>query len=376
MKIVLTGGGTGGHFYPIIAIAEELRILIKEKKLIAPEIYYMAPEPYNSRALFENDIIFKQVSAGKVRRYFSFLNILDAVKTGFGIFGAVWQLYLIFPDVVFGKGGYASFPVLFAARILGIPVVIHESDSHPGRVNAWAAKFAKRIALSYPEAAQYFPKEKTAYTGNPIRTEITHPVKEGAAEYLNLEAGIPTILILGGSQGSKRINEAVLDALPTLVQKYQIIHQTGKINFEEVSRTAGVVLAGSSFKERYKPFDYLNTLAMRMSYGAASLIISRSGSTIFEIAICGIPSILIPIPEKISHDQVPNAFSYARTGAAVIIEENNLSTEIIISEVDKILSDPAKIAKMKAAALGFAKPDAAKKIAEQVIDIALTHETA
>jgi UDP-N-acetylglucosamine--N-acetylmuramyl-(pentapeptide) pyrophosphoryl-undecaprenol N-acetylglucosamine transferase len=376
MKILLTGGGTGGHFYPIIAVAEQLKEVSKARKLLAPEIYYMAPTPYSPRALFEAEIIFKPVSAGKVRRYFSILNFTDLFKTGFGLIGAIWTLYWIYPDVVFGKGGYVSFPGLFAARILGIPVVIHESDSKPGRVNLWAGKFARRIALSYPEASKYFPPDKTALTGNPVRSELTHPVTSGAHEYLELEKNIPTIFILGGSQGSKNINEALLDALPLLVTKYQIIHQTGPANFQEVKETAKVVLEMSDFKQRYKPFDYLNTVAMRMSAGAADLVISRAGSTIFEIALWGVPSIIIPIPESVSHDQLSNAFCYAATGAATVIEENNLTTEILISEIEKILENPILRQKMKDAARAFAKPDAAKKIAEQILDIALTHETA
>ncbi len=375
MKILLTGGGTGGHFYPIIAIAEELRDVAKEKKLLSPEIYYMAPTPYNARALFENEIIFRKVTAGKQRRYFSLLNFFDLFKIATGVFQATWQIFFIMPDVIFGKGGYVSFPAMAAARFLGIPVVIHESDSHPGKVNLWAGKFAKRVALSYPEAAKYFKEDKVALTGNPVRKGITIAVKSGAFEYLNMEESIPVIFILGGSQGSQRINESILDALPELVEKYQIIHQTGSKNYQDMQKMADIALEASPFKSRYKPFDYLNDLAMKMSAGAASLVVSRSGSTIFEIASWGLPSILIPIPESISHDQTTNAFSYARTGAADVIEENNLTTEILLSEIEKILSNPELQAKMAAAAKSFAKPDAAKKIAEQIIDIALTHET-
>ena len=375
MKILLTGGGTGGHFYPIIAIAEELRDVAKEKKLLNPEIYYMAPTPYNARALFENEIIFKKVTSGKQRRYFSLLNFFDLFKIATGVFQATWQIFFIMPDVIFGKGGYVSFPAMVAARFLGIPVVIHESDSHPGKVNLWAGKFAKRVALSYPEAAKYFKEDKVALTGNPVRKGITIAVKSGAFEYLDMEENIPVIFILGGSQGSQRINESILDALPELVKKYQVIHQTGNKNYQDMQKMSDIALEASPFKSRYKPFDYLNDLAMKMSAGAASLVISRSGSTIFEIASWGLPSILIPIPESISHDQTTNAFSYARTGAADVIEENNLTTEILLSEIEKILSNPELQAKMAAAAKAFAKPDAAKKIAEQIIDIALTHET-
>ena len=159
MKILFTGGGTGGHFYPIIAVAQSISEHAIEKKILAPKFYFMAPTKYNPRALFDNEIKYVYVPAGKIRRYFSLLNITDAFKTISGIFIAIMKMYSIYPDVVFSKGGYTSFPPLLAARIWGIPVVIHDSDSHPGRANIWAGKFAKRIALSYPDAAKFFHED-------------------------------------------------------------------------------------------------------------------------------------------------------------------------------------------------------------------------
>src|ERR1035437_2820610 len=149
MKILFTGGGTGGHFYPIMGVVQAINKVIKDQHLLPPDLYYMAPMPYDARALFENNIIYRPISAGKIRRYFSILNFFDLFKTAWGVFKATYAVYKLYPDVVFGKGGYASFPVLFAAKFLRIPVIIHESDSKPGRVNAWAAKFARRIAISY-----------------------------------------------------------------------------------------------------------------------------------------------------------------------------------------------------------------------------------
>src|SRR6185295_10926655 len=148
MKILFTGGGSGGHFYPIISVAEEIRTLSKEYRLITPQLYCMAPTPYNAAALFDNNIIYKKNYAGKLRIYFSILNFFDLFKTAWGIITSLLDVFMIYPDVVFGKGGYASFPVLFAAKILRIPVIIHESDTVPGRVNRWAAKFAYRVAIS------------------------------------------------------------------------------------------------------------------------------------------------------------------------------------------------------------------------------------
>jgi UDP-N-acetylglucosamine--N-acetylmuramyl-(pentapeptide) pyrophosphoryl-undecaprenol N-acetylglucosamine transferase len=378
MKILMTGGGTGGHFYPLIAVADQVREICKNEKLLPPEIYFMAPDPYNKKELFDHEITFVPVMAGKRRVAPSaagkILNIIDIFKMGLGVLSAIIKIYSIFPDVVFAKGGYTSFPALMAAKILGIPVVIHESDSVPGRVNAWAGKFAQRIAISYKEAIEYFPKDKTAHTGNPIRKEFAEPLSAGAIEYLNLETNVPVILILGGSQGAQIINDAILSALPKLVEKYQVLHQTGKKNYPEVSRTANVVLEGNKYITRYHPFDYFNTLAMRMAAGVSSLIISRGGSTIFEIAAWGIPSILIPITSSNGDHQRKNSYNYARDGGAIVIEEANLSPEIIINEVDRIMSTPQISERMRSGAKTFARLDSAHLIANEILKIALKHE--
>lgn len=374
MKILFTGGGTGGHFYPIIGVAQAINKVTKEQHLLPPDLYYMAPTPYDPRALFENNIIYRPISAGKIRRYFSILNFFDLFKTAWGIFRATYAVYKLYPDVIFGKGGYASFPVLFAAKFLKIPVIIHESDSKPGRVNAWAAKFARRIAISYPTASEFFPADKVAFTGNPIRKEVSEPLTVGASEYLKLKPEIPTIFVVGGSLGSKTINDVIIDALPNLVDKFQIIHQTGKANFKEVSTTAEIVLSGNPNVANYRPMQYLNALEMRMAAGVAKIIISRAGSTIFEIAAWGKPSIIVPISEAVSHDQLSNAFAYARSGGAEVIEENNLSSHVLISEIHRIVDSPDVWQKMADGAKSFAKTDAAETIAQEIINIALEHE--
>jgi UDP-N-acetylglucosamine--N-acetylmuramyl-(pentapeptide) pyrophosphoryl-undecaprenol N-acetylglucosamine transferase len=378
MKILFTGGATGGHFYPIIAVAEAIEDKVAEKKLLKPKLYFMAPSRYNPRALFDHEIEFVYVPAGKIRRYFSLLNFTDIFKTVTGVFTAIMKMYSIYPDIVFGKGGYGSFPALFAARILRIPVVIHESDSSPGRVNAWAGKFAKKIAVSYPSAAEYYKKQSEkaviAFTGSPVRKEVSVPLTNGAHEFLNLEDDTPVIMVIGGSQGAQSINDTILEALPELVKKYQIIHQTGRKNIDDVRDIAKTSLKNNQYGYRYHPFDYLNDLAMRMSAGAANLVISRAGSSIFEIALWKKPSIIIPLPESVSHDQTRNAFDYARTGAATVIEENNLTSHILVAEIDRIVSNPHICELMSAGADGFAQPLAAAKIAEVILDLSLEHE--
>ncbi len=376
MKILFTGGGSGGHFYPIIAVAEGVHDLVRDKRLIEPELFYMAPDPYDADLLFQYNITFIQTPAGKLRRYFSPLNITDGFKTAYGIAVSLWRLFFLYPDVVFGSGGYGSFPALFAARILRIPVIIYATDAVPSRVNRWAGKFAVKVALSFPDAAAYFPKEKVAFTGNPIRKSLLLPAREGVYEFLRLEKSLPVLFIEGGSQGATMINDAVLAALPQLLQKYQVVHQTGAAHIAEVEGVAKVVLGSSPLAKNYRPYGYLNELSLRMVAGVAKLVVSRAGAgSIFEIATWGIPSILIPIPEDISHDQTKNAFVYARTGAAVVIEQNNLRAGVLVSEIDRILEHPEISRSMAGAARAFSRVDASRTIAEALLAIALSHES-
>jgi len=375
MKIVFTGGGTGGHFFTIIDVAQKKNQIIDQEKIIGAKLYYVSNEPYDKQALAENSLEFREVTAGKLRIYSSIKNFFDLFKTGIGVIKATFKMFSIYPDVVFGKGGYASFPALFAARILRIPVVIHESDSAPGRVNMWAGKFAKRIAVSFPEAAEFFPKERVAWTGQPIRTELEKiEEKSKALDYFKFQSNLPVILILGGSQGAELINNTILDALSRLVEKYQIIHQTGVRNFKMVETQAEVVLGENPNKGRYMPLSFLSPLQMKMAAGAATIVVSRAGSTLFEIANWGVPSILIPFTESNADHSKKNAFNYARAGACSVIEEMNMTANILVHEIDNIVENKDVWARMSQNAKNFSKPDAAEKIAREIINIALSHE--
>lgn len=373
MKIVLTGGGTGGHFYPLIAVAEEINKIVDDEKIAHVEMYYFSDAPYDREILFENRIHFVEIPAGKLRVYFSLKNFTDMFKTAYGVLIGFWNVFRVYPDVIFAKGAYASFPTLFAAKLLRIPVIIHESDSAPGRVTNWAGKFAQYIALSYAESAQFFPKDRVAHVGQPVRPELEHPIKDGAYEFLQLEPTIPTIFVFGGSLGAQIINEAILQALPDLLTKFQIIHQTGKNNFEEVSNRSKLILEGNEFASRYKPFSYLNPLSIRMSAGVANVIITRAGSSLFEIASWGVPAIVIPITTTNNDHQRKNAFGYARAGGGIVIEEKNLTPHIIINEVTRIITDLNLHNKMAKAAHEFYQPNAAHKIAKKVLEIGLSH---
>lgn len=374
MKILFTGGGTGGHFYPIVAVIEALQVLIEEERLVGVEFIFMSDSPYDNDLLIKQGVRFKQIGAGKMRRYFSLLNITDFFKTLGGLWNAFWFIYREFPDVVFGKGGYASFPALFVARILRIPVMIHESDAVPGRVNRWAAKFAKRIAISFPESAKYFPAKKTAFTGNPVRREILGSTFEEAKEVFQLEPSLPTLLVLGGSQGSKNINDTVLDAAGEIVKFAQVIHQCGKNNIKEVRGRLSIILEKSPFLSRYHLYGYLNDTALRNASSAADIIVSRAGaSSIFEIAAWNVPSILIPLVNSAQDHQRENAYSYARSGAGEVIEEPNLVSHLLISEIHQLLNDKKRLETMREAAKNFSQPKASRKIARELLNLALEH---
>lgn len=374
MKIVLTGGGSGGHFYPLIAVAQALHNEVKKHKYLDPEIHYISDKMPDPGILYDNRITFHKVGTGKLRIYFSPMTIIDFARTFFGIFKGLFVLFSIYPDVVFSKGGYAAFPTLFAARLLRIPVIIHDSDSVPGRVSKWSGKFAEKIALTYPEAKEYFDEEKTAWTGNPIREELIQPGGEGSREFFGLKENIPTVLVLGGSQGAEKINEAVMEILPDILERYQVIHQTGEKNIDKTMALLDVVMFNKSLKTYYHPEAYLNTLETKMAAGAADVIITRAGSSLLEIAQWGIPAIIIPITESHGDHQRQNAFNYAHNTGASVIEENNLNSSVLIEEIDRLINNQAERNQIIERSKAFAKPDAASKIADEIMEIVEKHD--
>lgn len=377
MKIAFTGGGSGGHFYPLIAVAEEVNALVDERRLVKPDLYYLSEAEYDPALLYENEIEFRRVVSGKRRVYASPRNTLDMFKVALGVPAAFSQLLRIYPDVLFSKGGYVSVPVVYAAHLLRIPVFIHDSDAVPGRANLWAARYAERIAISYPEAAAHFKQfaDRIACVGNPVRKAVRSPLTHDAHTHFQFLPELPTLFIVGGSQGAEAINNTVFQALGELLNDFQIIHQVGRKNYASYKEILSVSFKDHPHIGRYRLFPYMHALDIRMAAGAADLIISRAGSgSIFEIACWEKPSILIPIPEEVSRDQRQNAFAYARAGCAEVIEQDNFTPHIFLSEVRRLRDNPALLAKMRESTKGFAQPGAARKIAEELVAMALKHE--
>jgi UDP-N-acetylglucosamine--N-acetylmuramyl-(pentapeptide) pyrophosphoryl-undecaprenol N-acetylglucosamine transferase len=367
MKIVITGAG-GGHFYPLLAVVERMRKEAFVQKIIQPDVYFYSDKPYDEKGLFGLQIKFVQIPAGKLRVYPSLETITDAFKTFYGIIVAIIKLYGLYPDVVFAKGGYASFPTLFAARLLSIPVVVHESDTVPGRTTKWAGSFASRIALSYAEAAPFYPKDHTALTGQPIR-EALLPPEHFERTYPDQKR--PALLIIGGSQGSKNLNESLLRVLPELLSKYDIIHQVGTANQDDMKKVTDSILREHEFKDHYYMDGFID---VSIFYPKVDFVITRAGSMMFEMALWQLPMLVVPIPESISRDQRSNAYAMSGRGIASVLEENNLAPTIMLTEISRIMDDKENYMKMAASGKQFENcRSAASVIAREIIRIGLSH---
>jgi UDP-N-acetylglucosamine--N-acetylmuramyl-(pentapeptide) pyrophosphoryl-undecaprenol N-acetylglucosamine transferase len=362
MRIVLTGGGTGGHLFPLIAVAAK----IKEKN---PEVEFLFIGPdgkMEKEIMGATGVRMKKIVAGKRRRYFSPLNFLDFFKTPIGVLQSLWHLLVFMPDAVFGKGGYGSFPVVLAAWAYRIPVLIHESDSRPGTANIVMSKFAKRVAIGYAEAEKYFPSGQAVLTGNPVRSDINQGNAENARQTFHLLSSKKVIFIEGGSQGAKNINDKILNILPELLRKYQLIHQTGEKNFDEVKRHAGELGTKAGY-EGYHPVAFYGD-EIKDILAVADLVISRAGAgSISEIAACGKASILIPLPTSANDHQRMNAYSIAKVGGCVVIEEGNLGENMLMDKIDEIMEKEDLAKKLSETIALFHHPDAADRIAEGIL---------
>ncbi|MBU2635449.1 undecaprenyldiphospho-muramoylpentapeptide beta-N-acetylglucosaminyltransferase [Patescibacteria group bacterium] len=366
MKILFTGGGTAGHVFPIVAVIREMK---KNYPHAGFEFFYLGPkDKFSKELLLKEGVEVKTILAGKIRRYFSFKNVTDMFKLPIGILQAFYHIFIISPDVIFSKGGYGSIATSICGRILMVPIFLHESDISPGLANRITGKFALEIFISFPiKKTEYFSAKKMLSVGNPVRKEILNGSKEGAKKLFNLTGEKPVILILGGSQGAQRINDKILSILPNILKDYEIIHQTGQRNFEQVRKEADVVIT-EDFKKYYHPFPFLNETEIANAYSAADLIVSRAGAgTIFEIALMGKPSILVPLPESAQDHQVKNAYAYAENGASLVIEEANLRPHFVLERIKNLFSQPERLEQIAERAKEFSRPNAARIIAEYIV---------
>lgn len=371
IKILFAGGGTAGHIFPIIAVK---RAISKNYPQDNFKFFYVGPQDdFGGLLLSQEGIEVKTILAGKIRRYFEFKsffsNLIDIfLKAPISFFQALFYNFILSPDIIFSKGGYGSLPLVLSGWFLLIPIFLHESDAMPGLANKIASKFAVEIFTSFPiEKTSYFPPKKMIAVGNPIRTELLGGTKEEAKKVFNLTGEKPVVLVLGGSQGSQRINDNLLLVLAETLESFEIIHQTGKNNFQQVEAEAKVV-ASEKLRKYYHPIPFLQEEELRQALAVSELVVSRAGSgSIFEIAATGKPSILIPIPESAQDHQVKNAYLYAEKGAALVIEESNLTPHFFLERTKFLFSQEGRLKEMSENARYFSKTQSAQIIAEYLV---------
>ena len=367
MKILLTGGGTGGHLIPLLAVVSELEKLGEEKEIAKPEFLLLSPDGEFNQNISDAGIKIKTIKAGKLRRYFSLENVTDIFKIPVGIIQSLYHIHKFKPDAVFSKGGFASIPPVVAASILRIPIITHESDIAPGFANKIIARLSSKVLVSFSATEKYFNKSKVILTGNPVRSDIAQGSCENALEFFKLSPDLPTILIFGGSQGAQRINEMVLKILPELTKKYQIIHQCGIKNYSKIKNDINKI--NLDHKERYHLYPYLNK-EMKDAYAAADLIISRAGAgSISEIAVLGKPNILIPLSTAASNHQFKNAEFFVKKGASFIIDETVSDSKDLLNCIFRLLSDKNLQDEMKNALRDLFPQNSARRIAKEIAKI-------
>ena len=324
-KIIMTGGGTAGHVTPNIALMPAL-------KEAGYEITYIGSHTGIEKGLIEaQNIPYHGISSGKLRRYFDPKNFSDPLRVLKGYGEAITLMHKIKPDIVFSKGGFVSVPVVLAAKTCGIPAIIHESDITPGLANRIAIKGAKKVCCNFPETLKYLPEDKAVLTGSPIRKELLSGNKENAYKLCGFPAEPkPVLLIIGGSLGSKAINEAVRNVLPELLKEFYIIHLCGKGNVDtNLQNTAG-----------YAQFEYVNKELTDM-LALADLAISRAGAnSICELLALHKPNILIPLSAAASRgDQILNANSFEKQGFSYVIEEEKVTDQVLLDAVHEVYND-------------------------------------
>lgn len=320
-KIVLTGGGTAGHVTPNIALLPHL-----QNK--GYEITYMGSyDGIEKKLIADYSIPYYGISTGKFRRYFDPKNFTDPFRVIKGFGEAKKILKEIKPDVVFSKGGFVSVPVVRAAAALKIPCIIHESDMTPGLANKLCIPVAKKICCNFPETLSHLPEGKAVLTGSPIREELSKGNKLAAYEVCGFTANKPVIMVIGGSLGSVAINKAVREALPSLLNDFQVVHICGKEKIDNLLLTT----------KGYHQFEYLKA-ELKDIFAMADLVISRAGANaICEILALKKPNLLIPLPAGSSRgDQILNAASFESQGYSMVIPEDDLTKEMLVSKVQEL----------------------------------------
>jgi UDP-N-acetylglucosamine--N-acetylmuramyl-(pentapeptide) pyrophosphoryl-undecaprenol N-acetylglucosamine transferase len=366
MKIVVSGGGTGGHIYPALALIRE----IQKKTKDAEFLYIGTKNGLESNLVPREKIPFQSIHITGFKRSLSLENAKTVFRFLKGVRDSRKILKEFNPDIVIGTGGYVCGPVVYAAAKLKIPTIIHEQNSVPGLTNKFLSRYVNRIAVCFQEAKEYFPAKKVVFTGNPRATEVIG--KDGILGRITagLSTTMPVVLIFGGSRGARPINEAVIKSLSELGEKpYQVLYITGEVHFEDVKKE--IDLIGNPKNVIIKPFVH----NMPEVLAGMDLVVSRAGATtLAELTSLGIPSILIPSPYVTNNHQEKNAKSLSDNGAAVLLHEKDLNSKTLVQQIDRIMMNKENLKDMKSKAKKLGVPDSAEKLYKVMYELIETYQ--
>lgn len=371
MRVLVSGGGTGGHIYPALAVATQLRWEYQ-----AEILYLGSDDGLESELAPATGFPVATVKAGKLRRYISWQTITGVARVPVGIAQAIGIVRRFQANAAFTTGGYVAVPAALAACLNGVPLLMHQEDVPPNLSNKLIAPLATRISVAFADSVAYFPAHKTLQLGNPLRQaflDIRQTSPRQARSMLGLDAETPLLLVTGGSQGARHLNQTVCHALPDLLAHCQVLQISGKGLFDETRALSERKLSGVDevARRRYRLEPYLDA-QMPVALQAADVVLCRAGAaTLSELAVLGKPAILVPLPPAIGGSpQEANAAMFGRKQAAQVIRNDDLSPQVIVEHVLSVILSDALKESMANAALALAKPQATQAIAAAVIQIA------
>ena len=369
LRLAITGGGTGGHVVPALAVIDELR----RREVLADLVWIGSREGVERRAAEEAGIQFVAIPTGKLRRYMSLRNLTDAARVPLGVLSARRALAAFRPDVVLSTGGFVSVPAVVSARGIA-PVVTHEQTAILGLANRINARFADILAISYTRSEQSALRlhRRVVVTGNPVRTGLNAGDRSRGLKRYGFGAELPMVYVTGGARGASPINQRIASLLPGILDQVQILHQTGPLsaNPDSESLAHRRELLPEAVRHRYTVVEFIGD-ELPDVYAAADLVVGRAGAgTIAELAYVGLPAILVPLPDARGDEQALNARVLGEAGAAIVIEQSDATPERLQAEILSLLDDSERRARMAIAARTVARPDAAARLADELLSLA------
>jgi UDP-N-acetylglucosamine--N-acetylmuramyl-(pentapeptide) pyrophosphoryl-undecaprenol N-acetylglucosamine transferase len=371
MRVVISGGGSGGHIYPALAVATEL-----QDKYNADILYLGSDDGLEADLVPAAGFRMAVVKAGKLRRYISWRTFKGIGRVPVGMVQAVGLVHKFRPHVAFTSGGYVAVPAGLAAKLNGVPLLMHQQDVPPNLSNRLIAPLATSISVAFAESVRYFSARKTLQLGNPVRQEILDACQitpQQARTELGFAPEVPLLLVTGGSQGARHLNQVTVKALPELLKDCQVLQISGNNLFTETQALSDEVLAhvDATDRQRYRLVPYMSD-EMPMALQAAELVICRAGAaTLSELAVLGKPSIVVPLPPAIGGSpQEINAETFAKKQAAEVIRNADLEPEVLVEHVRYLITSPTSLLSMAKAVRSFAKPTATEDIVKTIVKLA------